>query len=227
MGCFSSCFMIFPSFPPLAFAEKKKIFCEEFPHFVRTISTMHEKEVSAMDTGEAIWMRYISGDESAFDELLYQYRLPLIFFIDRFLHDPDGSEDIAIDVFVELLAHPRRYRSGTSLKTYLFLLARSRAIDCLRHRKRLSVEPLPENLAASEELEAAILTDERKRAVNAAIAQLPEQTQQAIHLVYFEEMSYAQAAAVMGKTTKQIDNLLSRGKLALKDILGKEGAELL
>jgi RNA polymerase sigma-70 factor (ECF subfamily) len=89
------------------------------------------------------------------------------------------------------------------------------------------VEPLPENLAASEELEAAILTDERKRAVNAAIAQLPEQTQQAIHLVYFEEMSYAQAAAVMGKTTKQIDNLLSRGKLALKDILGKEGAELL
>lgn len=73
----------------------------------------------------------------------------------------------------------------------------------------------------------AILTDQRKRAVNGALAKLPPETQQAIHLVYFEEMSYAQAAAVMRKTTKQIDNLLSRGKTALRDILGKEGAELL
>lgn len=178
-----------------------------------------------MDTGEAIWKRYLSGDEGAFDELLQKFRLPLIFFIDRFLHDPDGAEDIAIDVFVELLAHPWRYRAGTSLKTYLFLLARSRAIDHLRRQKRL--EPLPETIVAEEELEAAILTDQRKRAVNGALAKLPPETQQAIHLVYFEEMSYAQAAAVMRKTTKQIDNLLSRGKTALRDILGKEGAELL
>lgn len=178
-----------------------------------------------MDTIETIWGHYLAGDESAFDQLLEQLRLPLIFFIDRFLHDPDGAEDIAIDVFVELLTHPRRYRAGTSLKTYLFLLARSRAIDHLRRRKRL--EPLPEELAAAEELEAAVLTDERKRAVNAALAQLTSDTQQAIHLVYFENMSYADAAAVMGKTTKQIDNLLSRGKIALRDILGREGAELI
>lgn len=104
-----------------------------------------------MDTGEAIWKRYLSGDEGAFDELLQKFRLPLIFFIDRFLHDPDGAEDIAIDVFVELLAHPWRYRAGTSLKTYLFLLARSRAIDHLRRQKRL--EPLPETIVAEEELE--------------------------------------------------------------------------
>jgi hypothetical protein len=31
----------------------------------------------------------------------------------------------------------------------------------------------------------------------------------------------------MGKTRKQIDNLLSRGKAALREILGKEGAELI
>lgn len=178
-----------------------------------------------MDTVETIWERYRAGDERAFDELLHRFRLPLIFFVDRFLHDPDGAEDVVIDVFVELLSHPRRYRQGTSLKTYLFLLARSRAVDCLRRRSRL--EPLPENLEAEEELEAAILKDERQRAVNAALAQLPRDTQQAIHLVYFEEMTYAQAAEVMGKTAKQIDNLLSRGKTALRDILGKEGAELI
>lgn len=178
-----------------------------------------------MDTVELLWERYRSGDEAAFDELLRTLRLPLIFFVDRFLHDPDGAEDVVIDVFVELLTHPRRYRAGTSLKTYLFVMARSRAIDCLRRRRRL--EPLPENLEAEEALEQAVLTDERSRAVNTALVQLSPESQQAIHLVYFEEMTYAQAAQVMGKTAKQIDNLLSRGKAALRDILGKEGAELI
>lgn len=179
-----------------------------------------------MDTGANPFERYLSGEEAAFDELLRTYRLPLIFFIDRFVHDPDTAEDIAIDVFVELLAHPKRYRRGTSLKTYLFLMARSRALDFLRRKKTLPMDPLPENLAAEQDLEDLILTDERKRALNAALAQLPAQSQQVFHLIYFEDMRYDEAAAVMKMTAKQIDNLLYRGKAALRSILGKEGFEL-
>lgn len=178
-----------------------------------------------MDTAQLLWQQYQSGDEAAFDALLRQLRLPLIFFAERILKDPDEAEDVVIDVFVELLAHPKRYRPGTSLKTYLFILTRSRCLDCLRRRRRW--EPLPEDLSAGESLEAAVLTDQRKRAVNDAMAVLPADTQQALHLVYFEDMTYAEAARVMGKTTKQIDNLLSRGKTALRKILGKEGAELI
>lgn len=178
-----------------------------------------------METAEMLWQRYQSGDEEAFDTLLQQFRLPLIFFADRYLHDPDGAEDVVIDVFVELLAHPKRFRPGTSLKTYLFILTRSRCLDYLRRRRRL--EPLPEDLPAQEALEAAVLTDQRNRAINTALSELSRDAQQAIHLVYFEDMTYAQAAQVMGKTPKQIDNLLSRGKIALRHILGEEGAELI
>ena len=44
----------------------------------------------------------------------------------------------------------------------------------------------------------------------------------AVHLVYFEELSYEEAARVMKKNKKQIDNLLYRAKSLLRSELGKE-----
>jgi RNA polymerase sigma-70 factor (ECF subfamily) len=49
----------------------------------------------------------------------------------------------------------------------------------------------------------------------------------AVHLVYFEEMTYAQAAKVMKKSPKQVDNLLYRAKKELRIILGEDGEQLL
>ena len=43
------------------------------------------------------------------------------------------------------------------------------------------------------------------------------------HLIYFENMTYDEAAKVMKKNRKQVDNLLYRGKKELGIILGKDG----
>ena len=109
------------------------------------------------------------------------------------------------------------------------MVGRSRALDHLRHRKVLEEVSLSEAQTVADDtasIEAQILTDERKRQLHAAIAQLPEELRIAVHLVYFEEMTYEEAAKVMKKNRKQIDNLLYRAKKALHTILGKDGAQL-
>ncbi|MBD9118961.1 MAG: RNA polymerase subunit sigma-24, partial [Clostridiales bacterium] len=78
-----------------------------------------------------------------------------------------------------------------------------------------------------EEMEELALAGDRQRRVNAALAQLPRDMAAAVRLVYFEEMTYAEAARVMGKKSKQVDNLLYRAKRELQSILGEEGMELL
>ena len=85
----------------------------------------------------------------------------------------------------------------------------------------LPTAPLDEAGEQADEraLEEEVLADERKHAVNAALAQLPEDQRTAIHLVFFAEMSYADAARVMKKSKKQVDNLLYRAKKALRGIL--------
>ena len=72
-------------------------------------------------------------------------------------------------------------------------------------------------------LEELILLDERKQLLNRALKQLPEDMQLAVHLVYFEDLTYDDAARVMKKNRKQVANLLYRAKEKLRAILGKDG----
>jgi len=180
-----------------------------------------------MDNGASSYRRYLDGEETAFDDIMKELFDSLVFFIDRYVHDPYAAEDIAIDAFSDLLVHRHRYNFKVQLKTYLFMIGRSRALNYLKRRNRISMLPLDEaaSVADRKTMEETVLTDETKRMVNAALAQLPEEMRLAVHLVYFESLSYEEAARVMKKSRKQIDNLLYRAKKQLRTILEKEGAE--
>ncbi len=181
-----------------------------------------------MDNGASSYRRYLEGDESAFDEIMKELFYPLVYFVSRYVHDTHTAEDIAIDSFSELVVHKHRYNFKVTLKTYLFMIGRSRAIDYLRRCKKITALDDAVNLSDdAKELEETVITNERQRVVNAAVARLPQEMSMAVHLVYFEEMTYEQAARVMKKNRKQVDNLLYRAKKELRDILGEEGELLL
>ena len=183
-----------------------------------------------MDNGASSYRRFLDGDENAFGELMKELFHGLVFFIDGFVHDPHAAEDIAIDVFSDLVVHRHRYNFKVSLKTYLYMLGRSRALDYIKHRKVINFVELSEAHAVADEraaLEELVLADERKRQLHAALAVLSEDMRTAVHLIYFEEMTYEEAARIMKKNRKQVDNLLQRAKKELRTLLGKDGELLL
>ncbi len=178
-----------------------------------------------MDNGASSYRRFLDGDESAFDDIMNELFRGLVFFVNRYVCDPYAAEDIAIDVFSELIIHKNRYNFKTSLKTYLYMMGRSRALDYLKHEKKLTFTELGDSAALSCEqqlLEEAVLKDKRRKAVNDAVSALPEKMREAVFLVYFEDMTYDEAAKVLGKSKKQIDNLLYRAKKELRVILEEE-----
>ena len=167
------------------------------------------------DYGAASYRRFLEGDKSAPDEIMDRYFKNLVFFINGYLHDIHSSEDIALDVMSDLFVYRHRYNFKVSLKTYLFMIGRSRAIDLLRHRKVIDFTDLSdaENLASDEEIPAeALIADERKRALHRALRSLKSDMRDAVYLVYFEDLSYDEAAKVMKKSRKQIDNLIYTAK---------------
>ena len=178
-----------------------------------------------MDTAASSYRRYLSGEEEAFDEIVKELFDPLVFFIDRYVCDTAAAEDIAIDAFTELVVHKHRYNFKVQLKTYLFMIGRCRALNYLKHRKRLAETDLDEVQLSDDRqlLEEQFIRSQRSRLLHEAMTQLPEEMQTAVHLVYFEGMSYEDAATVMKKTKKQVDNLLYRAKAMLRATLGKEG----
>ena len=67
------------------------------------------------------------------------------------------------------------------------------------------------------------LCSERKLQVHKALKQLNDEYRQVLVLVYFEDFQNDQVASIMGKSKKQIENLVYRSKLSLKSELEKEG----
>jgi RNA polymerase sigma-70 factor (ECF subfamily) len=78
-------------------------------------------------------------------------------------------------------------------------------------------------LSDETELEQAYIREEHKLILHRALKKIPIDYRQAIWLVYFEDMSNDEAARAMKKSSRQIRNLLYRGKQSLKRELEKEG----
>ena len=178
-----------------------------------------------MDNGASSYRRFLEGDLSAFEEIIDTYRDSLIFFINRYVSDLDLAEDIAADTFAAVLLKPEKYNFSVSLKTYLFTIGKNRAIDILRRKKRhgtVSLDVIPADTVSEESFIEDILRDEEKKRLHKAINGLRDDYREAVHLVYFEDMSVSEAAAVMGKGKRQVENLLYRARKALKETLGSE-----
>lgn len=172
------------------------------------------------DHGAELYKRFLNGDELAFEEMLNCYRAGLMFFINRFVNNVDIAEDIAADVFAYIIFKPNKYNFKVSLKTYLYMIGRSRALDWIRkesRRRNVSYETLDFELSNdSQTLEEAVIAGEEKRRLYEAMEVLSDDYRTAIHLVYFDELTYEEAAKVMNKSKKQVENLVYRAKKALK-----------
>ena len=182
-----------------------------------------------MDNGASSYRRFLDGEEDAFDEIMKQLYPSRVYFINRYVQDMHTAEDLAIDTLSDLIVHRKRYNFQVSLKTYLYMIGRSRALDYIKRKKIIHFTELSDADALEDtaSLEEQILADQRKQAVHTALAQLPKDMAEAVYLIYFEELSYQDAAAVLKKNRKQVDNLLYRAKKELREILGEDGEQLL
>ena len=71
-------------------------------------------------------------------------------------------------------------------------------------------------LSDDQRIEEHFIEDESKRILHQAIEKLSEDYRAAVYLIFFEDLSYEDAARILGKNKKQIDNLIYRAKAALK-----------
>ncbi len=176
------------------------------------------------DSDEDLFFHYIENKEdAALKILLGRYREELTFFIFGFLKNMEDAEEIMMDAFAVAASGTTGFLGKSSFKTWLFAIGRNLAFKSLR-RKRFLFMPLNEEITADSGLpELELLRDEKKRLLYEALNSINPEYRQALHLVYFEEMSTDEVAAVMKKNKKQVYNLVARGKAAMKEALEKRG----
>ena len=174
-------------------------------------------------TDESCYRCWLDGDETGLGELMKKYGSALTLYINGYLHDIHESEDLMIEVFSYLFAKRPRIREG-GLRAYLYQSARHMA---LRHKSKrrpcFSLEELQEEAELETLLEEVVQTRERNRILHFCMEQLNPDYREALYLVYFEGMRHGEAASVLGKTEKQVADLVYRGRNSLKKRLEQEG----
>ncbi|MBP5362513.1 MAG: RNA polymerase sigma factor [Ruminococcus sp.] len=178
-----------------------------------------------MSNGESSYRRFLAGEKDAIVEIVSEYSHGLILFLNSITKSTYMSEEIAEDTFCKLLIEKPEYKGKSSFKTWLYTIARNLALRSLKHRNRFvdsSVDEMQE-LSDEEDIEKDYLKSEQKRQLHKALGKINAEYSQVLYLTYFEGFSNSEAATIMKKSNKQIENLIYRAKAALKKDLEREG----
>ena len=179
-----------------------------------------------MDNGASSYLRFLDGDDNAFVSIIRDYKDGLILYLDSFTHNIYIAEDLMEDTFVKIATKKPAFYRGSSFKTWLYAIAGNIARDWLRrnHRKiTVSIDDISADLIAEDDLERQYLREERRITTRRALRKINSDYAQVLYLVYFENFSNEQAAKVMKKSKRQVENLIYRAKQSLKSELDKEG----
>ena len=140
-----------------------------------------------MKTGEDFYLEYVNGNDNAFEQVMRIYYDRLVLFINGYTHSLSDAEDIASECFLYIAIHKRRYNFKTSLKTYLYLIGRSKALNFLkRKRKNLNIEDYAHLHNGKDEVDLLIENNERRLELYRALEELPTDMQSIVYLFYFQ-----------------------------------------
>ena len=180
-----------------------------------------------MDYGAEAYRRFLAGDDNGLEQVIEQHKDSLIFFLMQYVRSADIAEELTEDTFVTLAVKRPSFSEGAKFRTWLFTIARNKALNYLKSaafRKSVPIDEAEEAYLPGSP-EQRLLEQERYRSLYGAMSRLPANQREMISLVYFEEMSVRQAAGVIHKTPRQGNSILFRARQNLKAILEKEGFE--
>ena len=181
-----------------------------------------------MDTGESSYRRYLDGDDTGIVEIIKEYKDGLTLYINGYVNNIFVAEDLMEEDFFKLSIKKPRFFGKSSFKTWLFTIARNVSLDWLRYNSRFVFSPIEEcrnHLAEEINVEREYLIEEQKIILHQTMRKLNPEYFQVLYLVYFESFSNSEAALIMKKNKRQIENLIYRAKKSLKSELEKEGFE--
>jgi RNA polymerase sigma-70 factor, ECF subfamily len=190
---------------------------------------------------ETLLAAHLRGDPRAFGELVGRHERRVYGLCLRILGSREDAEDATQEAFLAALRKAASFRQAAAFSTWLYRIAVNAATDQARRRARARLVPLdPEDAAAAaapggdhgdaaaaaaapggdhgDAVAAAV-------AVQAALAEVPEEFRVAVVLCDLYRVPYAEAAQILEIPVGTVKSRVFRGRLALAERLEGGGAQ--
>jgi RNA polymerase sigma-70 factor, ECF subfamily len=156
--------------------------------------------------------------------ILYDRHANLVYGISwQLLGNKTEAEDLTQDIFLNLTKKCAYDPQRGSLRTYLRILTRSRALDRLRTRSRyqkIHNQVSNENATVlSESPMEEVVQIERSRLVLEALEQLSTKEREVLNMAYYQGLSQSEIAQQLGTALGTVKSRTRRGLLKLRQAL--------
>ena len=161
-------------------------------------------------TDEELLLEYrCTGIREAFEEIVHRYERELYNYLYHYLGNAANAEDVFQKTFLAVLRDCGKFEAGRELRPWLYRIATNKAIDHQRQARHFRVISQVENDSDTCSIVDQVIGNEpepfedpmdREIAckVREAVESLPEQLRQAVYMVYFQGLTYREAADAVG-----------------------------
>ncbi|MTV32367.1 sigma-70 family RNA polymerase sigma factor [Rhodoblastus acidophilus] len=171
--------------------------------------------------------RIARGDRLAMQVLFARHRLRVFRFILRFLRDEGRAEDALAETFVDVWRQAGAFEGRSSVSTWILSIARFKALSIARMRKDA---PLDDDFAAgladeADDPEVRMAKGDKAAVLRACIQKLSPEHREIVDLVYYQEQSVEEAAAIIGIPPATVKTRLFYARQKLSEICKRAGVD--
>lgn len=167
-----------------------------------------------------------SGNESAFDSLVFRYHKPLFGYLYRLLHDEKQAEDLVQETFLKIYQEGKRGFIPEKFKPWMYKIATNRCKDYWKKastKREFATEGIYDN--PSQVYHIIDHQIERKWMME-SLNQLSLDYRTALYLRFYQDLKYEEIALTLEIPLNTVKTRISRGLKQLEKILQEnEGKE--
>ncbi|HEX7248481.1 MAG TPA: sigma-70 family RNA polymerase sigma factor [Actinomycetota bacterium] len=168
-------------------------------------SLMAEFEVPEARDRDLI-ARVLERDEDAFRGLFHRYASSAKALAQRVVRQPHLAEEIVQEAFMAVWKNPAAFDGERgSVRSWLMGMVHHRAVDLVRreeaHRRRAEAaipHAVEEQVDHADDVVQSLAEPGERRAVRAALAELPKEQREVLEMMYFDGLSQSQIAERTG-----------------------------
>jgi len=176
---------------------------------------------------KSVIKRALEGDQRAYAEILARYRGSIYNMLYKMVRNREETEDLVQEAFIKAFSALATFNEEYAFSTWLFKIAINNSIDHFRKKKlrTFSMDMPIESKDGQIKREFSdssflpddpLLSKEKNRLIEEAIASLPEKYRISIVLRHHEEKSYEEISQILGIPLGTVKARIFRAREMLK-----------
>lgn len=171
-----------------------------------------------------LMLRIAEGDREAFATLVHEYWKPLLRYAHRFRNDADSAEDVVQETLVRVWRFRAEWRPSGTVAGYLYRITRNLSLNAIRdessraQRHERGGRQLLNFTVSSSPVELAEAASLR-RAVERAVAALPEKRREVFILARYHGLTHREIADTLELSIATVSNQMTSALAQLRTLL--------